>query len=76
MPEKRSPLGWLIAVQPPTKAVPKLYAVMADNLERAKVLVGDNLKLTNEHVELHRILTDGEVGRLRLNPGEVKAYDG
>lgn len=54
---------------------PKLYAVLADNLERAKAMVGDHLAVTNQRVELYRILTGGEVERLRLNPGEVKAYD-
>ena len=74
MPEKR-PLGWLIAVQAPTLAGIKLYAVVSDNLEHAKALVGDYLEVTNERVELERILTKGEVERLRLSPGEVRAYE-
>jgi hypothetical protein len=73
MPEKR-PLGWIIEVQSLT-AVSRRYAVVADNLERAKALVGDHARVTNERIELTRILTDGEIGRLRLSPGEVRAYE-
>jgi hypothetical protein len=74
MAEKRAS-GWLISLQAPTIAGIKLYAVVADNLEQAKALVGDHLKVTNERVELERVLTEAEVERLRLSPRQVRTYE-
>jgi hypothetical protein len=72
MPEKRLS-GWVIAVQAPQGAV-RLYATVTDTLDHATALVGDHLRVTNEKVEFERVLTDGEVTRLGLKSGEVKAY--
>jgi hypothetical protein len=74
MPEKH-PTGWLISVQAPSIAGIKLYAVVSDDLEHAKALVGDYVRATNELIEFERVLTKGEVERLRLTPGEVRTYE-
>jgi len=72
---EKLPLGWVIAVREPAASIPKRYAVVADNAEDAKRLVGDHLAVTNQRVEFERVLTDGEVERLGLKPGEVKRFD-
>jgi hypothetical protein len=72
--EDKRPLGWVIEVQSPS-AVSRRYAVVADDLKRAKALVSDHAGVTNERVELMRVLTEGEVDRLRLSSGEVRAYE-
>jgi hypothetical protein len=74
MPEKRLP-GWVIAVWEPAASIPKRYAVVADNAEDAKGLVGDHLAVTNQRVEFERVLTAGEVERRGLKPGEVEQFD-
>ncbi len=74
MAEKR-PMGWIIRVSggaPGTKN--GLFAVVANSLEHATVLVGDHLGVTSQSVEMEKILTDGEVTRLGLKLGEVKSY--
>lgn len=73
MAEKR-PTGWVIAVRAPNALISKLYAVVAGDLEDAKALVGDHLKVTNEKVDFERVLSDSELTRLGLKLGEVKDY--
>jgi hypothetical protein len=77
-------VGWLVAVQGPKDAMPRLYAAVAQqkaypSLENetghAEALVGDHLSVTNEHVEFQRRLTNGEIARLRLEAGEVKRFE-
>jgi hypothetical protein len=41
----------------------------------AEALVGDHLSVTNERLEFQRRLTDGEIARLGLKPGEVKRFE-
>jgi hypothetical protein len=76
-------IGWLVAVQGPNDPKPRLYAAVAEqkaypSLEHetghAEALVGD-LLVTNERVEFQRRLTNGEIARLRLKPGEVKRFE-
>jgi hypothetical protein len=83
MPDQRV-LGWVISVQGSNDPKPKLYAVVvepkahlsvADELGRAQALVGEHLSVTNERVEFQRRLTNGEIARLRLKPGEVKRFE-
>jgi hypothetical protein len=78
-------VGWLIAVQGPKDPMARLYAAVAQqkaaypSLENetghAEALVGDHLSVTNERVEFQRRLTNGEIARLRLKPGEVKRFE-
>ena len=68
------PMGWLISVQSPEASHRPIYATVADTHERAKVLVQNYCSITNETIRLERILTDGEIKLLGLQPGEVKPY--
>ena len=68
------PMGWLISVQSPEASHRPIYATVADTHERAKVLVQNYCSITNETIRLERILTDGEIKLLGLQPGEVKLY--
>ena len=69
------PMGWLISVQAIGASHRRLYATVADTHERAKVQVGDYCAATiNDTVRFERVLTDGEVKRLGLQPSEVKLY--
>ena len=72
MPEK-PPLGWVIGVRTP--GLPwEYYATLAATAEAALVAVSDHLGTTNEEVEFKKLLTDGQVRLLGLNPGEIKKY--
>jgi hypothetical protein len=77
-------VGWLVAVQGPKDLKQRLYAAVAQrkaypSLEHetghAEALVGDHLSVTNERVEFQRRLTDGEIVRFGLKPGEVKRFE-
>jgi hypothetical protein len=70
-----SPIGWVVTVWEPAASIPKRYAVVADDVEHAKALIGDYLAVTNQRVEFERVLTDGDVARLELKLGEVKLFD-
>lgn len=79
-------IGWLVAVQGPKDPMPRLYAAVVERRRKAypslehetghaEALVGDHLSVTNERVEFQRRLTDGEIARLGLKPGEVKRFE-
>jgi hypothetical protein len=51
-----------------------LYATVANSYEQARLQVFNQYALTNETIRLERILTDGEIKQLGLQPGEVKLY--
>ena len=68
------PLGWLISVQSPAVDHRPLYATVVNSYEQARLQVFNQCALTNETIRLERILTDGEVKQLGLQPGEVKLY--
>ena len=38
------------------------------------MFVGNHLNITNQQIEFYKLLTDGEIDRLRLKRGEVKRY--
>ena len=68
-------MGWLISVQTPRADYRPLYATVADTHEHAMVLVGDYCAATIvDTVRFERVLTDGEIKLLGLQPGEVKLY--
>ena len=46
----------------------------ADTIADAQMFVGNHLKITNQQIEFYKLLTDGEIDRLRLKRGEVKRY--
>jgi len=61
--------------------MPRLYAAVVERRRRrtllfehetghAEALVGDHLSVTNERVKFQRRLTNGEIARLGLKPGE------
>ena len=79
-------IGWLVAVQGPKDPMPRLYAAVVERRRKAysslehetghaEALVGDHLSVTNERVEFQRRLTDSEIARLGLKPGEVKRFE-
>ena len=72
---KQHPIGWLIEV---SGGAPSgrhgRFAVLADNLQQAKALVAKHIVVTNQRVELARILTGDEVKNLALKPSEVREY--
>ena len=67
------PMGWLISVQLDSSRRP-LYATVGKSYEEARLQVFNHCSLTNEVLRLERILVDGEIKRLGLQPGEVKLY--
>ena len=68
------PMGWLISVQALDCSRRPLYATVGKSYEQAKLQVFNHCSLTNEVLRLERILTDEEIKRLGLQPGEVKLY--
>jgi hypothetical protein len=73
MPNKRS-LGWLISVQSPSADHRPLYATLAKTNEHAKALVSDHCATIVDTIRFERVLTEAEITRLGLQPGEVKLY--
>jgi hypothetical protein len=72
---KSRTLGWLISVQSPTADHRPLYATIAKTNEHAKALVSAYSATTIvDTIRFERALTDGEITRLGLKPGEVKLY--
>jgi hypothetical protein len=76
-------MGWLVAVQGRYDTQPRLYAVggalekyrsLKDEIAEALARVGDYLSITNERDRFERHLTDGEIARLKLKPGQVKRF--
>jgi hypothetical protein len=67
-------MGWLISVQSPDAAYRQLYATVAYTHEHARLQVFNHCSITNETVRLERILTDGEIKLIGLQPGEVKLF--
>jgi hypothetical protein len=68
-------IGWLISVQTPSADHRPLYATVADTHEHAKAQVGDYSAATIvDTIRFERVLTDGEIKLLGLQPGEVKLY--
>ena len=53
----------------------KAYSSLEHETGHAEALVGDHLSVTNERVEFQRRLTDSEIARLGLKPGEVKRFE-
>ena len=68
------PIGYLFYVQEPGGLTRKLYATVADTIADAQMFVGNHLKITNQQIEFYKLLTAGEIDRLRLKRGEVKRY--
>ena len=68
------PMGWLISVQSRGDGYRPLYATVANSHEQARLQVFNHCSITNETIRLERILTDGEINLLGLQPGEVKLY--
>ena len=66
------PMGWLISVHAPDDIQRPLYATVANSYEDARLQVFNLHSLTNEVIRLERILTEAEIKRLGLQPGEVK----
>jgi hypothetical protein len=74
-PTNKRPIGWLISVQSPSADHRPLYATVADTNEHAKAQVGDYCAVTIvDTVRFERVLTNDEITRLGLQPGEVKLY--
>jgi hypothetical protein len=74
MAEKR-PVGWLIEVRGGAPGARRgRFAVLAENLQRAKTLVRNHVGAFSQRIELQRILADDEVHNLVLKPGEVRDY--
>ena len=72
---KEGPIGWLIEVRGGGHGVRRgRFAILTNNLQRAKVLVGAHVAVTTQQIEFHRALTPEEVGKLGLKPDEVKEY--
>jgi hypothetical protein len=72
--EKRL-IGWLIEVKGGGHGVRRgRFAVLTNNLQRAKVLVATHVAATSQRVEFDRALTEREVSKLRLKPDEVREY--
>jgi hypothetical protein len=72
---KQHPIGWLVEVSGGAPSARHgRFAVLADNLQRAKALVAKHVVVTNQRVELARTLTDDEVKNFALKPGEVREY--
>ena len=68
------PMGWLISVQSPVAARRPLYATVANTHDQARLQVLKYCSITNETIRVERILSDEEIKRLGLQPGEVKLY--
>ena len=68
------PMGFLISVQTSEATYPQLYATVANTHEQARLQVFNHCSITNETIRLERVLTDGEIKQLGLQPGEVKLY--
>ena len=68
------PMGWLVSVQALDCSRRPLYATVGNSYEQAKLQVLNHCPLTNEVLRLERILSDEEIKRLGLQPGEVKLY--
>ena len=68
------PMGWLISVQALDCSRRPLYATVGKSYEQAKLQVLNHCSLTNEVLRLERILSDEEIKRLGLQPGEIKLY--
>jgi hypothetical protein len=55
------PIGWLIQVKGGSHGARRVrFAVLANALQRAKVLVGIHVAVTNQRVEFDRTLKSGE----------------
>jgi hypothetical protein len=67
-------MGWLISVQAPSATYRQLYATIAYTHEQARLQVLNDCSVTNETIRLERILTDGEIKLIGLQPGEVKLF--
>jgi hypothetical protein len=81
---KKRLIGWLVAVQGPKGAKPRLYAAVAEwmayscleyEIGHAEALVGNHLSVINERVEFQRRLSDGEIARLGLKAGKVTRFE-
>ena len=68
------PIGYLFYAEEPGGLTRKLYATVADTIADPQMFVGNHLKITNQQIEFYKLLTDGEIDRLRLKRGEVKRY--
>ena len=69
------PMGWLISVESPRAARRPLYATVANAHDQARLQVLKYCSITNETIRgPKRILSDEEIKRLGLQPGEVKLY--
>jgi hypothetical protein len=66
------PMGWLISVEAPSASYRQLYATVANSYEQARLQVFNHCSITSETIRLERILTEGEIKQLGLQPGEVK----
>jgi hypothetical protein len=67
----KKPMGFIIRVTTPGLA-PEFYGLIADEPEKALVVVGDALGTTNEEVAIHQVLTEGLVRHHGIKPGHVK----
>ena len=72
---EEKPIGWLIEVKGGGYSARQgRFAVLANTLQRAKILVGVHVAITNQRIEFDRALTSEEVRKLGLKPEEVKEY--
>jgi hypothetical protein len=72
---EKHPVGWLIEVWGGAPgARPGRFAVLAENLQRAKTLVRNHVGAFSQRIELQRILAEDKVHNLALKPGEVREY--
>ena len=70
---QQRPIGWLFEVKGSGDGVLfGRFGVLANTLQRAKVLVGLHVALTSRRVTFERILTEEEISRLRLKIEEVR----
>jgi hypothetical protein len=70
---QEKPIGWLIEVKGGSHGARRgRFAVLANTLQRAKVLVGLHVAVTNQRVEFDRTLKSEEVGKLGLKPEQVR----
>jgi hypothetical protein len=67
-------MGWLISVEARGAIFRWLYATVAYTHEQTRLQVFKQVPLTNEAIRLERILTEGEIKILGLQPGEVKLF--
>jgi hypothetical protein len=72
---QEKPIGWLIEVKGGGHGVRRgRFAVLTSTLQRAKILVGAHVAVTNQRLEFDRALRPEEVGKLGLKPDEVREY--